>query len=112
MTNEAGLEHGRDNIDPTDLSEPYPFEGKWFIDEQLYPEARGTRLWEFDTEEQAKAFIAEAGKNHEKEETPPVRLAKQIVAKLQARQPFPLSLAEEQLVFQVVGLVHKSHPIK
>lgn len=43
-----------------DLSAPYLDNGKWFVDEQLYPETRGFIAHEFSDESQAQEFINSA----------------------------------------------------
>ena len=43
-----------------DLSSPYEENGKWFVDETLYPESRGFIAHPFETKEAALFFIYNA----------------------------------------------------
>lgn len=54
-------------IKPEDLGEPYEDKGKWCVDEQLYPEARGYNHHEFDTKAEAQLFINEVKEQGEPE---------------------------------------------
>jgi len=44
----------------SDLTDPYRVRGgKWRVNEQLYPEARGYNTHEFETRQEAEAFLQE-----------------------------------------------------
>lgn len=46
------------SINPLDLSSPYMLKGLWYVDEQLYPESRGSISHTFQHLHQAQEFIA------------------------------------------------------